>query len=67
MQKLIRFNTYLWFDTWFWLYVLLELGLPKGKAVSSLFGFNLGVELGQILVVTLAIFTTLRARENKVN
>ena len=37
--------------------VLLELGLPKGKAVSSLFGFNLGVELGQILVVTLAIFT----------
>ena len=37
--------------------VLLELGLPKGKAVSSLFGFNLGVELGQILVVTLAIST----------
>ena len=37
--------------------VLLELGLPKGKAVSSLFGFNLGVELGQILVVTLAIFS----------
>ena len=37
--------------------VLLELGLPKDKAVSSLFGFNLGVELGQILVVTLAIST----------
>jgi len=37
--------------------VLLELGLPKGKAVSSLFGFNLGVEFGQILVVTLAIST----------
>ena len=37
--------------------VLLELGLPKGKAISSLFGFNLGVEFGQILVVTLAIST----------
>ena len=37
--------------------VLLELGLPKGRTVSALFGFNLGVELGQILVVTLAIST----------
>jgi len=37
--------------------VLLELGLPKGKTVSALFGFNLGVELGQILVVVLAIST----------
>ena len=37
--------------------VLLELGLPKGRTVSALFGFNLGVELGQIFVVTLAIST----------
>ena len=37
--------------------VLLELGLPKGRTVSALFGFNLGVEPGQILVVTLAIST----------
>jgi len=35
--------------------VLLDLGLPKDKTVTALLGFNLGVELGQILVVILAI------------
>lgn len=31
--------------------VLAELGLPSGALVLSLFGFNLGVELGQLAIV----------------
>lgn len=34
--------------------VLYELGLPADAIALSLFGFNLGVEVGQILVVALA-------------
>ena len=30
---------------------LTELGLPKGARLASLLGFNLGVELGPLLVV----------------
>lgn len=33
--------------------VLMEIGLPPGKLALALFGFNLGVEVGQILVVGL--------------
>ena len=33
--------------------VLMEIGLPPGKLALALFGFNLGVEVGQILVVCL--------------
>ena len=36
--------------------VLTELGLPKDGIVIGLLGFNIGVELGQILVVFLAVF-----------
>jgi hypothetical protein len=32
--------------------VLSDLGLPRGALVSSLFGFNLGVELGQLAIVS---------------
>ena len=34
----------------------MELGLPKDGLVVGLLGFNIGVELGQILVVFLAVF-----------
>lgn len=32
-------------------YVLREFGLPDGQLAVSLFGFNLGVEIGQLLIV----------------
>ncbi len=32
--------------------VLLDLGLPRGALLGALFGFNLGVEAGQLAVVT---------------
>jgi hydrogenase/urease accessory protein HupE len=32
-------------------YVLREFGLPQGQLALSLFGFNLGVEIGQLLIV----------------
>ena len=35
--------------------VLLELGLPTDGLVLGLLGFNIGVELGQILSVFLAV------------
>ncbi|MBA6363863.1 HupE/UreJ family protein [Colwellia sp. BRX8-4] len=38
--------------------VLIELGLPKSEYVSSLISFNIGVELGQITVVALALLAT---------
>lgn len=31
--------------------VLLEVGLPEGRVLAALFGFNVGVELGQIAIV----------------
>ena len=31
--------------------VLLEIGLPTGRLVESLLGFNVGVELGQLAIV----------------
>jgi hypothetical protein len=34
--------------------VLRELGMPSGQFVSTLVGFNLGVELGQLAVVLIA-------------
>lgn len=34
---------------------LSELGLPKGARLASLFGFNLGVETGQLAVVCLVL------------
>ena len=37
--------------------VLLDLGLPQSSLVASLFGFNLGVEIGQLTIV--AIFLPL--------
>lgn len=33
--------------------VLQELGLPRGALALSLFGFNLGVEIGQLAIVSL--------------
>lgn len=32
-------------------YVLRQFGLPQGQLALSLFGFNLGVEIGQVLIV----------------
>lgn len=37
--------------------VLLDLGLPQSSLVASLFGFNLGVEIGQLAIV--AVFLPL--------
>jgi hypothetical protein len=37
--------------------VLTDLGLPQGALISSLFGFNLGVEVGQLAIV--AVFLPL--------
>ncbi|WP_300759795.1 HupE/UreJ family protein [Janthinobacterium sp.] len=37
--------------------VLLDLGLPQSSLVASLFGFNLGVEIGQLVIV--AVFLPL--------
>jgi hypothetical protein len=37
--------------------VLIDLGLPKGALLASLFGFNLGVEIGQLCIV--AVFLPL--------
>lgn len=34
--------------------VLREIGLPKGEVFGALFGFNVGVELGQLAVVAVA-------------
>jgi hypothetical protein len=42
--------------------VLLEVGLPAGDLIPALFGFNLGVELGQLLIVTALALLTLTLR-----
>jgi hypothetical protein len=36
-------------------YVLRDLGLPEGSRLASLAGFNLGVEIGQLVVVALLV------------
>jgi hypothetical protein len=33
--------------------VLLDMGLPRNALVLSLFGFNVGVEIGQLMVVAI--------------
>lgn len=38
--------------------VLHELGLPRDQYITGLLGFNVGVEAGQLAVITLAFFTT---------
>jgi len=35
---------------------LKEIGIPKAQFFTCLFSFNLGVELGQIVVILLAYF-----------
>ncbi|HLP40707.1 MAG TPA: HupE/UreJ family protein [Fibrobacteria bacterium] len=42
--------------------VLQGLGLPEGQFLSTLVGFNLGVEAGQIAVISLAFAATFWAR-----
>ncbi|OLF81359.1 hypothetical protein AWH62_01415 [Maricaulis sp. W15] len=42
--------------------ILLELDLPRGDQVAALFGFNLGVELGQVVFVAMAGLIFLLAR-----
>jgi hydrogenase/urease accessory protein HupE len=39
--------------------VLSEVGLPESDLFVSLFGFNIGVEIGQLMVVTILYFATL--------
>ena len=39
--------------------MLAEIGLPPGRVAAALFGFNLGVELGQLAVVA-AVWPILR-------
>lgn len=36
--------------------VLNEVGLPRNKFLTSILGFNLGVELGQVLVITMIFY-----------
>jgi hypothetical protein len=38
--------------------VLTEFGLPKTDLVSSLLAFNIGVELGQLIIIFVALLTT---------
>lgn len=44
--------------------VLQELGLPRGALALSLFGFNLGVEIGQVAIVSLFFPLVFRSRNN---
>jgi hypothetical protein len=45
--------------------VLSEIGLPDGRLVAALAGFNVGVELGQILIVAALWYTALWIRAYK--
>ncbi len=48
--------------------VLAEIGLPPGRVVHGLFGFNLGVELGQLAAVAAAwplLFWLSRSRDGR--
>jgi hypothetical protein len=42
--------------------VLAEVGLPSGQLLAALFGFNLGVELGQLALVALVVPLAFLAR-----
>jgi len=42
--------------------VLADIGLPRGRLVSSLLGFNLGVELGQLAIVAACLPVAYLAR-----
>jgi hypothetical protein len=43
---------------------LVDLGVPRGTLASSLFGFNLGVELGQLALVALLVPLAYAARRS---
>jgi hypothetical protein len=43
--------------------VLAEVGLPQGHLLAALFGFNLGVELGQLALVALVVPLAYLARK----
>jgi hypothetical protein len=43
--------------------VLAEVGLPQGHLLTALFGFNLGVELGQLALVALVVPLAYLARK----
>ncbi|MEM7184903.1 MAG: HupE/UreJ family protein [Spirochaetota bacterium] len=45
--------------------VLAKLGMPQGHFMTSLISFNIGVELGQLVVVLIAFFTIGRFRNRK--
>lgn len=45
--------------------VLREFGLPQGNLATALFGFNLGVELGQLLIVLVAGGVLLALRRHR--
>lgn len=45
--------------------VLTELGLPENQLVTSLFGFNVGVEIGQLMMIGLLYFVTLLPFKNE--
>lgn len=44
--------------------VLAEFGLPQGSFVPALIGFNIGVELGQLMVIAVAYLCVYKAVEN---
>ena len=46
--------------------VLADVGLPRGRLVSSLLGFNLGVELGQLAIVAACLPVAYLARQTAV-
>ena len=35
--------------------LLIEIGLPTGQLIPALIGFNLGVEIGQLIVLTIVV------------
>ncbi|TFW16141.1 HupE/UreJ family protein [Duganella callida] len=45
--------------------VLIDLGLPQGALLASLFGFNLGVELGQLCIVALFLPLAFTLRDTR--
>lgn len=44
--------------------VLTELGLPESQFVTALISFNVGVELGQLSVILIALMVVYRLRKN---
>jgi len=44
--------------------VLIDLGLPQGALMASLFGFNLGVEVGQLCIVAVFLPTAFFLRHS---